>query len=549
MRKSLFLFVLLTIAWPVSSHAQYAWQNVERIVAVGDVHGAYPQLIALLQGAKLIDANLDWSGGSTHLVSLGDLLDRGAESRKAMDLLMRLQSQAPASGGHVHVLLGNHELMNLSGDLRDVSDAEQAALADLGGHAAAFDQQGHYGRWLLSLPFMIRINGILFTHGGLPPMLSDFSLEKINETAGQDLRAVLEEGKRLREEGVLADDVDLMTATYDASEEMLAALGSRFVNAVDSKLLGGDGPLWYRGTAACHETLENPGLTATLAALGAQRVVVGHTPTPNREINARLTDRVYVIDTGMLAQVYKGNPRLLDITNASLQALDASGQAAPITRLPVADPMTQLASDNYQLQDGAKGMIPLTFADSATGAFEGDGALPAVFEKLSKRDASRAIAAYRLDRELGINMVPASLQRNIGKQQGVVMAWPHRPFSESVRQQSNIGRPNWCAQDSDFSLLAAFDALIGQTGRNADNLFYERGTLNIRITQNFKAFGTTTKLPQTAMQRVLPQAFRAPLESLNAENLTALLGDLLKPREIQALLKRRDAILQWPLSQ
>jgi hypothetical protein len=286
-----------------------------------------------------------------------------------------------------------------------------------------------------------------------------------------------------------------------------------------------------------------------LAALSAQRVVVGHTPTPNREINARLNDRVYVIDTGMLAQVYKGNPRLLEITTASLQALDASGQQAPITQLPVADPLAQLASENYELQEAAKGMTPLTFADPATGAFEGDGALPAVFEKLSKRDASRAIAAYRLDRKLDINMVPASLQRKIGKQQGVVMAWPHRPFPESVRQQSNIRRPNWCAQDSDFSLLAAFDALIGKTDRSADNLFYERGSMNIRITQNYKAFGTTTRLPQTAMQRVLPRAFQAPLESLNRDNLTALLDGLLKPKEIEALLKRRDAILQWPLSQ
>ena len=549
MRKSLFLFILLTLAWSSGSHAQYAWQNVERVVAVGDVHGAYSRLVALLKGAKLIDANLDWSGGATHLVSLGDLLDRGPQSRKAMDLLMRLQSQAPDSGGRVHVLLGNHELMNLSGDLRDVSDAEHAALADLGGHGAAFAHDGHYGSWLLNLPFMIRINGILFTHGGLPPMLDNFSLAEINETARRDLRTLLTEGQRLREEGVLAGEIDLLSATYEASDETLAALGAKFVSAADSKLLGAQGPLWYRGTAACHEVLENPGVTATLAALNAQKVVVGHTPTVNREINSRLNKRVYVIDTGMLAQVYKGNPRMLEITAARLTALDAGGEEVPITHLPAADPLMQLASDNYQLQEGATGITPLTFADPATGNFESDGALPGVFRKLSKRDARRAIAAYRLDRELGINMVPASLQRNIGKQQGVVIAWPQRPFPESTRQQSNIRRPNWCAQDSDFSLLAAFDALIGKIDRSANNLFYERGTMNIRITENFNAFGTATKLPQTAVQRVLPRALQDPLQRLNVENLSALLQDLLKPKEIQALLKRRDAILLWPRSQ
>ena len=73
--------------------------------------------------------------------------------------------------------------------------------------------------------------------------------------------------------------------------------------------------------------------------------------------------------------------------------------------------------------------------------------------------------------------------------------------------------------------------------------------MNIRITENFNAFGTATKLPQTAVQRVLPRALQDPLQRLNVENLSALLQDLLKPKEIQALLKRRDAILLWPRSQ
>ncbi len=127
-------------AW--SAHAQYAWDNVERVVAIGDVHGAYPAMVSLLKAAGLVDESLRWQGGQTHLVSLGDLLDRGPESARAMDLLMGLQPQAEAAGGRVHVVLGNHEIMNLSGDLRDVSDAELAALEPLGGHSAVFDMNG-----------------------------------------------------------------------------------------------------------------------------------------------------------------------------------------------------------------------------------------------------------------------------------------------------------------------------------------------------------------------------------------------------------------------
>src|SRR5690606_8212123 len=100
-----------------------------RLVVVARVHGAHDQLDSLLESAGLVDERLGWSGGDAVLVSLGDLLDRGAESRKVIDLMMRLEREAPRSGGAVHVLLGNHEAMNLIGDLRYVSAAEYAAFA------------------------------------------------------------------------------------------------------------------------------------------------------------------------------------------------------------------------------------------------------------------------------------------------------------------------------------------------------------------------------------------------------------------------------------
>ena len=114
-----------TIAFggPREAPAQAApvqWNGIDRVVAFADVHGAYAELLGLLRETGIVDAQDHWAAGNTHLVSLGDLLDRGADSRKVMDLLMRLQGEAPAAGGQVHVLLGNHEAMNLLGDLRYV---------------------------------------------------------------------------------------------------------------------------------------------------------------------------------------------------------------------------------------------------------------------------------------------------------------------------------------------------------------------------------------------------------------------------------------------
>src|SRR5665213_4193263 len=110
--------------------AQSEWTGVERVVAVGDVHGDYGAFVEVLRMAGLIDRQNRWTGGGTHLVQVGDVCDRGPDTRKVMDLLMDLEKQAARAGGHVHALLGNHEVMNLMGDLRYTTPGEFAAFAD-----------------------------------------------------------------------------------------------------------------------------------------------------------------------------------------------------------------------------------------------------------------------------------------------------------------------------------------------------------------------------------------------------------------------------------
>ena len=205
-----------TSAWVPARAAestQVAYTGVERVIAFADVHGAYDDLTRLLKAAGVIDAELRWSGGRTHVVSTGDLLDRGKDSRKVMDLLMRLQGEAAAAGGQLHVTLGNHEAMNLLGHVRDVAPGELEAYAaeepagvrermraewvarngpDSGakfdarfpvgyfGHRVMFAPDGVYGRWLLALPVAIMIDDTLFMHGGPSAVLAGLSLPEIN---------------------------------------------------------------------------------------------------------------------------------------------------------------------------------------------------------------------------------------------------------------------------------------------------------------------------------------------------------------------------------
>ena len=101
-----------------------------RIVAIGDVHGSLSGLVAILKSTGLIDDAGHWAGGTTTFVQTGDLTDRGAEVRGVLDLMMALEGEASKAGGRVEALVGNHEVMNLLGDLRDGTPAIWAAFAD-----------------------------------------------------------------------------------------------------------------------------------------------------------------------------------------------------------------------------------------------------------------------------------------------------------------------------------------------------------------------------------------------------------------------------------
>lgn len=269
-----FAFVLL--AGITARAAEDVWNNVDRIVAVGDVHGDYEHLVTVLRFAELIDAAGNWTGGKTHLVQTGDVVDRGPQSRKAMDLLMKLEAQAREAGGYVHALIGNHEAMNIYGDLRYVSAAEFATYqADssreepgkpLGyaGHRKQFGPSGTYGNWIRGHNAVVKINDTIFVHGGIGPKYASYSIRQIND--------------RIRE------DLDNPSKVQDGM-------------AVDA-----EGPLWYRGLAYGDEQALDTHVATVLRKLKIERIVIGHT-FADGAVTPRFGGRVVMIDIG-LARLY-----------------------------------------------------------------------------------------------------------------------------------------------------------------------------------------------------------------------------------------------------
>lgn len=320
--------LLLLLALPVWADED-SWTGVERVVAVGDVHGDHDQLLAILRSAGLVDAKGDWSGGKAHFVQTGDVLDRGPDSRKAMDLLMKLEAQALEAGGRVHCLIGNHEAMVLYGDLRYVAPGEIEAFKDANSAKArddyylehqkklretlpaerlpkfdatyraswdaehplgfaefrrAFEPAGTYGKWIRRHNAVIRIDGMLFLHGGISPKYATgWTIRQINER----IRAELDDFTKLPG-GVVMDE---------------------------------EGPLWYRGLAQGDEKTLEAHLRALLASYGVERVAVGHTFTEGA-ILPRFGGRVLQIDIG-LSRVYdrKGRVACLLIEKGAPAAL------------------------------------------------------------------------------------------------------------------------------------------------------------------------------------------------------------------------------------
>ncbi|HXG54563.1 MAG TPA: metallophosphoesterase, partial [Vicinamibacterales bacterium] len=170
-----------------------------RVVAVGDVHGAADAFAAILQRAELIDRQQKWIGGNAILVQTGDVTDRGPGVRAALDLLMALEPQAAAAGGRVHALLGNHEIMNMLGETRDVTPEIFASFGGEPAYREAFGPAGRYGRWLRAKSPLVRVNDSLFMHAGINPDVTTASIDELNAEVRQ-LIARWDEGVRSLEE-------------------------------------------------------------------------------------------------------------------------------------------------------------------------------------------------------------------------------------------------------------------------------------------------------------------------------------------------------------
>ena len=246
------------------------FSDVSKIFVISDIHGQYDRFVQILKGNRVIDANLDWSWGNGHLVILGDVFDRGSKVTECLWLIHKLENQAERWQGKAHYLLGNHEVMFLRGNLKYVHDKyKKAAELFKMELPQIYSANSEFGRWLRSKHTIVKINNLLFVHGGIHPRVSywGYNLQDIND--------------KIRRHIDSSDD------TIKYSEYL-------------SFLFGSDGPLWYRGYFEDTKTspqIKQDDLIELAAHLGVSEIVVGH--TTQDFINPFFKDKVIPVDAGI----------------------------------------------------------------------------------------------------------------------------------------------------------------------------------------------------------------------------------------------------------
>jgi hypothetical protein len=310
-----------------------------RIVAVGDVHGANERFAQILEKAGLVDAQQRWLGGNAILVQTGDITDRGTGMRAALDLLMALESQASAAGGRVHALLGNHEVMNLVGELRDTTPEIIATFGSDGEMREAFGPRGRYGRWIRSHSVVADVDGSIFLHGGINPDFSNASVNDINRRTRTEITQWDEGVKWLEERKLVSASPKFLDAVEAARTELERLIKSPqrdepetrqsiavlapVVNVGSSSLFNPEGPLWFRGFSTWTDAEGAPRIEEILKKLRGKRLVTGHTVQQSRRITERFDGRLFLIDTGMLGGRFfpMGRASALTITDGVVAQL------------------------------------------------------------------------------------------------------------------------------------------------------------------------------------------------------------------------------------
>jgi hypothetical protein len=592
----LLLSVLPTPAAPeipaVADEVTFQWTGIERVVAVADLHGDYDRFVFILSHPEvgLIDADLHWAAGKTHLVQLGDILDRGPDARRILDLLRSLETEAAAAGGKVHVLLGNHEEMNITGIALDYPGyvtveqflsfipqdfhlaredefiktlpPDERKRLQAAGEGTAYEdalygfwqrtiarrdpeaRQAYvegfnleYGEWLIHRNIVIKINDVVYSHAGISEDFSRWPLREIN--------------------AVIRSELAFFQGRMRNPQRSSKPFRPKIVYDPDS-------PLWFRGLATKGDSAQAE-VDRTLANLGAKAMVVGHSyfytrlkggssPVLERDAVARFQDKVWIMDTGISGS-YGGIPSALIYSGGEFKLWGETEEVAARSgiKLPVPKPLAPRELEEFLKTAAVTGRSPGPGGrtDAWKLTLEAKGrVLPALFKYVDRRRPDPLpdsylydLAAYVLDKYLGLGFIPPIVERSVAENPGALQAFVGNAVSEEERKGRRIP-----PEDPDYHAramadLRVFQNLVYDDCRNDRDTLISGDDGKIYRVDFSEAFAPKKSvLSRCPIRKCSRFLYRKLLDWDNAA-VAAALGPYLDDAEIGALNTRRRLVL------
>ena len=243
--------------------------NNSGVTAVGDVHGDLTALRSVLEMGGVINSDGNWICGTRTVVQIGDLVDRGPESDKVMDFIMKLRQEAINNNGRLILLIGNHELLSLKGDTEYVSQSEIDRLT-LPVRNQLMSPTGKYGSFIvenMQAAYLQREIGTLFIHAS-PVIPEKTTVEQLNSFVQSHLR----EGSW---------------------------------NHTGTDIFGIMGPFWDRSVlreasrGRCSSLYNYLDIISKSEGVNVTKVVVGHTIQKSGGITSYCKNSLFAIDVGM----------------------------------------------------------------------------------------------------------------------------------------------------------------------------------------------------------------------------------------------------------
>lgn len=269
------------------SNERSEYDNPGKIAVVSDIEGNFRAFVNSLLLNKVIDNRLRWVFENGHLVILGDCFDRGEQVSECLWLVYYLEELAAKQGGHVHYILGNHEIMNLNGDWRYVHPKYATSSKSGRQLAAIYGGNIELWRWLCTKNIVERIGDILFVHAGISPELIklDISISEMN---------------------------NLVRPFYSRANEQFSDPDLNiFFNSEKS-------PFWYRGYYQDAVTEEQ--INAILQHFDVKTIITGHTVVDR--VTSFFNGKVINVDTDHAS----GNSESLLVKNDMFYRVDKEGK-------------------------------------------------------------------------------------------------------------------------------------------------------------------------------------------------------------------------------